>query len=104
LRKGDWNIDSSSTVIGRGDTICRQLKKYGFACGVRHVSCCDGESAVFLRLEGDTQTWYNEKQEGADATPAYARFISFTGEIKRNLFVFLREALLWKLREYRLVQ
>jgi len=99
LRRADWN---SPEVTGRGDIICRQLKKHATSCVTRFVACCDGEKLVLIWLGGEMADW--NRNPNPPATPAQIRWIEDTGEIKRNLFVFLKQALDAKLREYRLLQ
>ncbi len=88
-----------SKVTGRGGKICRQLKKYAHLCRTRFVACCDGEKLVLMILGGNSEDWYRDAAYTAPTTPAQARWVGTPGEMKRHLFVFLREALVSKLRE-----
>lgn len=102
IRADDWSSDHL-TVGGRGGKICRQLKNYATLCRTRFVGCCDGEKMVLMYLGGDSNDWYREIVNTAPATPAHARWIQNSGEMKRHLFVFLREALDCKLREHKIL-
>ena len=101
LVEAEWNATApGSQVGGRGGKICRQLKKYGHHCQTRFVACCDGEKLVTIILEGDSTNWYNDRAYAAPTTPARSRWVVDSGEMKRHLFLFLKEALETKLREH----
>jgi len=99
IRADDWSAQHL-TVGGRGGKICRQLKKCATLCRTRFVGCCDGEKMVLMCLGGDSNDWYRDTANTAPTTPAHARWIQNSGEMKRHLFVFLREALDYKLQEH----
>ena len=97
----EWNdaIINGTAVDGKGGKVCRQLKKYGYSCGTPFVGCCDGNVLVVLCLGGQQSEWFHAIPLAAPQTPAHVRWIDKVEEMKRNLFVFLREALKWKLRQ-----
>jgi hypothetical protein len=103
LVQTEWNATApGSQVEGRGGKICRQLKKYASHCQTRFVACCDGEKLVTMILEGDSTKWYNDRAFTAPITPARSRWVGDSGEMKRYLFLFLKEALEAKLSEHRM--
>jgi len=88
-------------VHGKGETLCRQLKKYGYGLRTPFVGACDGRILLLLFLGGTRDQWFSEALLQAPTTPALIRWINDTAEMKRNAYVFLREALQWKLQEGR---
>jgi hypothetical protein len=105
LNTSDWDFGANgSTVAGRGGKICRQLKKGASLCGTPFVGCSDGKKLVVMRLGGNVADCYHDTPYTAPATPAQARWIENSVEMKRHLFLFLREALDFKLREHGMLQ
>jgi hypothetical protein len=104
LTASDWVFGVRSSVAGRGEKICRQLKKSALISGTPFVGCCDGEKLVVMHLQGNSEDWSNRTANMAPPTAALARWIESSTEIKRNLYVFLRQALEFKLREHGILQ
>jgi hypothetical protein len=94
ITEADWSpAFNGGEVTGKGAKVCRQLKKYAGGFGTRFVGICDGEKAILLRLSGDPSTWYGDTPWQAPATHAVARYIAKREEIKRNLYLWLTQAL-----------
>lgn len=105
LKSSEWQFGGVGTTVGgKGGKICRQLKKCASLCGTPFVGCCDGEKMVLMCLAGSSADWYRAIADTAPPTPAFARWIENSAEMKRSLYVFLREALKVKLREHRILQ
>jgi hypothetical protein len=85
--------NGSGEIEGSGAKICRQLKKYAYSLALRYVSVCDFNLLILLRLGGNPGDWYNATPLLAGSTSAEIRWIAEAPEMKRNLYVFLKEAL-----------
>lgn len=93
LHQADWApaMCGQGPVRDQGKKICRQLVKYGMHYGVRFVAACTWDAMILLRLGGDPNNWYGAV--GAGAIPAEYQWINSQTDMKRHLFVFLRNAL-----------
>lgn len=90
----DWNPGFlGGEVEGKGAKACRQVKKYAYAFRTRYVGICDGKKAVLMRLGGEFSDFCGTTPWTASATPAHTRYIQKTAEIKRNIYLWLIEAL-----------
>jgi hypothetical protein len=98
IKPAEWFNTANDTVWGSGDHICRQLKKYAYAYGLRYVGVCDLNTLILMQLGGDQNQWYNATPENAPTTSAYFRYITDKNQMKRQMYVFLKEALDFKLR------
>jgi len=76
-------------VVRSAQKICQQLTKYAYSFGGPFVGVCDWVHLVLLQLEGDRNRWCN----AAEGISARFRWVSDRNEFKRNLYVFLKEAL-----------
>jgi hypothetical protein len=90
---------NGTEVGGKGTKLCRQLKKYGYGLVTPFVGAFDGRVLLLLFLDGTREQWYHADTSEARSTPAYFRWIYNPVEMKRNAYVFLRDALRWKLRQ-----
>jgi len=101
LEPGEWGTayTNGTVVRGKGSKVCRQLKKYGYGFDTPFVGCFDGKVLILLYLAGGREQWYHPTLLAAPNTPGYWRWIDNQNEMKRNAYVFLREALQWKLQQ-----
>lgn len=98
IKQGDWFQTPNGTVSGSGGNICRQLKKYAYSFGLRFVGVCDLNTLMLLQLGGAPGEWKSATPRGANPTGAYYRCVNQQDQMKRQMYVFLMEALDAKLR------
>jgi len=90
----DWGPGfNNEPLVGSAKKICQQLTKYGHTFGTRFVGVSDWDTLVLLRLCGTREAWASATIGEPVNIGAYFRWISDRHEIKRNLYVFLKEAL-----------
>ena len=93
----DW-FNLSSVVVGKGNKVCKQMKRYCDMYNITRAACCDYNTLALLHLMGDRTLWSSQIADSAPASPARVRWISDRSEIPRHLVLFLFEALYVKLR------
>jgi hypothetical protein len=93
IKQVDWFSTTDSTVTGTGANICRQLKKYAYSFSLHHVGVCDLDTLMLLHLGGDRNDWLSSMTGTAPTTGARYRCITQRDQMKRHLYVFLKEAL-----------
>jgi hypothetical protein len=87
VRTSEWAPGTrGDPVVNSADKICRQLAKYAYSFDIPFVGVCDWDYLVLLRLQG-TREQCREGYLAADI-----RWIENPNEMKRNLYVFLKEA------------
>ena len=95
----DWGPGfNNEPLVGLTKKICQQLIKYGHTYGTRFVGVSDWDMLVLLRLCGTRDVWASATIGEPVNVSAYFRWISDRHEIKRNLYVFLKEILEYFLR------
>jgi len=53
---------------------------------------------MLMQLHGDPSQWFDSEPESAPKTSAYIRCVTQQDQMKRQMYVFLKEALIAKLR------
>jgi hypothetical protein len=92
----EWNpVIDQDGVLGEGaDRICRQLHKYAYNYDVPYVAVWDGLVLVLvlLFLGGTRDTWCSNLPRGTTPNGAAYRWIANRFIMKKNLWVWLKEA------------
>jgi hypothetical protein len=85
----DWSPALiNKPVVRSAKKICQQLSKYAYSFHNPFNGVCDWFQLVLLRLGGNREQW----KESIEVESNY-RWIVDRNEMKRNLYVFLKEAL-----------
>jgi hypothetical protein len=99
IRQKDWFGTPNSTVLSSGEKICRQLKKNAYSFSLCCIGACDLNTLLLLHLEGERKDWFSSTPFDTLPIPAQFRCITQADQMKRQMYVFLKEALDEKLRD-----
>jgi len=93
INGADWSpAIQNHSVVGSAKRICQQLCKYAYTFSSPFVAVCDLHTLLLLRLGGEAQQWRSDLPNRAFIS-AHFRWVDVQNEMKRNLYVFLAEAL-----------
>ena len=94
IKFAEWQpVMGQPGTLGPGAVnICRQLHKYAYACNTPFGAVCDGLTLVLMKFGGSRHDWYNAQPQRAIPNSAVFRWITDRSLMKRNLYVWAREA------------
>jgi hypothetical protein len=80
-------------ALGEGaEVMCRQAVKYCYCLNVAYFAFFDGRTTVLGKVCGNRAAWRSARPMGAPPCKALYRWLDDPAEMKRNLFIWLKQA------------